>query len=344
MERPNVDVPVSVVVLAYGAEPLLEECVQSVLSSTGVQPEVLLVDNGAAGDEVDRLEGLPGLRVLRPGENTGFAGGCNLGAAAATSDLIAFVNSDAVVRPDALAALARTCADPAVGLASASLRLYDQPEVMNSAGNPVHYLGVSWAGGLGEPASEHARATTITSVTGAAVMCRRETWERLGGFCAEMFAYCEDAELSLRTWQLGLQVRYVPDAVVLHHYEFSRNDLKMYLLERNRLFLLLTLYERRTLLALLPALLGLELAVLALSVAQGWWRQKVRGWWWLVRNRSTVRSRRQQVQAARRVPDRDLLHLFTARFEPGAESGMRTPPVLDAGSRFYWKIVRQIVR
>ncbi|GAB3936741.1 hypothetical protein GCM10027614_13740 [Micromonospora vulcania] len=45
----------------------------------------------------------------------------------------------------------------------------------------------------------------------------------------------------------------MPDAVVRHHYEFSRNTLKLYLVERNRLATLLTTYQTRTLLVLAPA-------------------------------------------------------------------------------------------
>jgi len=340
MDRPPT---VTAVVLAYGPEPLLEECVTAVLASTGVRGDVVLVDNGCTTTAVDRLDGRPGVTVLRPGRNTGFAGGCNLGAAHATGDVVALVNGDAVVAPEALARLTAALDGPRVGLASGSLRLHDRPELMNSAGNPVHYLGISWAGGLGDAATDHALPAEVASATGAAVAVRREVWQRLGGFWEEMFAYCEDAELSLRCWQRGLRVVYVPDAVVLHRYEFSRNPLKMYLLERNRLLMLLTLYERRTLLLLGPALLGLELAVLLVALRQGWARQKVRGWWWLLRHGSDVRRRRAEVQAARTVPDRELARLLTAGFDPGADAGVSAPAALTAGSRAYWAVVRRLL-
>jgi len=334
---------VTAVVLAYGPEPLLGECVRAILSSTGVAADVVLVDNGCTTTAVDELDGTRGVTVVRPTENTGFAGGCNLGAAGASGDYLAFINGDAVVEPAALAHLVSALQDPTVALASGSLRLYDRPEVMNSAGNPVHYLGISWAGGLGEPASAHATQVEVASATGAAVAVRRELWAELGGFCEPMFAYCEDADLSLRCWQRGLRVLYVPDAVVRHRYEFSRNPLKVYLLERNRLFMLLTLYERRTLWVLAPALMALELAVLAVAARQGWWREKVRGWSWLLRHRDVVRRRRVDVQAARVVPDRQLARLLTAGFDPGEDAGVGAPAVLTTGSGLYWRLARRML-
>jgi GT2 family glycosyltransferase len=335
---------VTAVVLAYGAEPVLGECVHALLASTGVQVDVVLVDNGCTTDAVERLSDVPGVTVVTPGTNTGFAGGCNLGARHARSPVLAFVNGDAVVRPGALHALADTLEDDEVGLASSSLRLYDEPEVMNSAGNPVHFAGLSWAGGLGDPASEHAAPQDIASATGAATAVRADRFAALGGFCEPMFAYCEDAELSLRTWQRGWRVRYVPEAVVLHRYEFSRNSLKSYLLERNRLYLLATLYERRTLLVLLPVLVALDAAVALVALRQGWFREKARGWWWLWRHRSEVAARRREVQQARRMPDRQVLRLLTGDFAPGESTGLAAPAPLRAASRGYWAVARRVLR
>jgi GT2 family glycosyltransferase len=334
---------VSAVVLAYGAEPLLGECVHAILASTGVDVDVVVVDNGCTTDAVQRLRNVDGVTVVTPGHNTGFAAGCNIGARGARGEVLAFVNGDAVVRPDALHALVDALRDDEVGLASGSLRLYDQPDVMNSAGNPVHFTGLSWAGGLGEPSSAYAAPRDVTSATGAATAVRADRFAELGGFAEPMFAYHEDSELSLRVWQRGWKVRYVPGAVVLHRYEFSRNPQKSYLLERNRLFLVATLYERRTLLVVLPALLALEAAVAAVALRQGWFRQKARGWWWLWRNRGVVKARRREVQSARRVPDRELAGLLTGSFDPGESTGLAAPRALQAASRAYWAVARQLL-
>lgn len=333
---------VSVVVLAYGSERLLVECIQALLASEGVIVEVVLVDNGCTSDAVERLRGEPCVRVVEPGSNTGFAGGCNLGAKHATGDVIAFVNSDAVVERDALRALtAVACAD--VGIATGSLRLMDRPTVINSAGNPVHYLGLSWAGGLGEDAHDHAEPRDVTSACGGIMAIRADRWRDLGGFYEAMFAYCEDMELSLRCWQRGWSVRYVPEAVALHDYEFTRNPQKMYLLERNRLLALLTLYERATLALLLIPVLGLEMAVFAVALRQGWGRQKARGWWWLLTHTVAIRQRRAEVQHSRRVGDAAVLPLLTDRFAPGEESGFSAPRLATLASAVYWRLARRVL-
>lgn len=333
---------VTAVMLAWGAEPVLLEAVSAVLASDGVDVDVVLVDNGCTTDAVARARDLDRVTVVTPGSNTGFAGGCNLGAQHAAGEYLAFINGDAVVEPNAIARLVDALSDE-VALSSASLRLYDDPGTMNSAGNPVHFSGLSWAGGLGEPATRHARPRDIPSATGAATVVSADRFRSLGGFYEPLFAYAEDTELSLRCWQRGWRVVYVPDAVVLHRYEFSRNDQKFYLLERNRLVLVMTLYQKHTLALLAPALLGLELAVFALALKQGWWRSKLAGWSWLWRHRSQVRARRRQVQAERQRPDSFLVPLLTGDFDPGVEAGMSPPRVGRLASRAYWALVRRCV-
>jgi GT2 family glycosyltransferase len=333
----------SVIVLAWGEEATLVRCVDSILASRGVAVEAVVVDNGAAPDVMDEVRARD-VHVLGPPTNRGFTGGCNAGVAASTGDVVVLVNSDAFVEPDAIATLVERARCPEVGIASASLRLADAPDLMNSAGNPVHYSGVTWAGAFGEPAADHVVERDVASATGAAMALRRDTWERLGGFDEAMFAYLEDTDLSIRCWQSGLAVRYVPGAVVRHEYEFGKHATKFYLLERNRLLLLACDYELRTLAALLPGLLLVELAMTVQALAGGWLRQKLRGWWWLLTHLGHVRERRRFVGATRRVHDGSWMAHASSRIVP---ANVDQPPglgVLNALLNAWWHVARRWLR
>lgn len=334
---------VSAVVVAYHEEPYLEETVTALLASEGIAVEVLLVDNGCTSDGVARCAALPGVTLVGRLDNVGFAAGCNAGAAAAKGEVIALVNSDAAVAPTALARLAEVASQPDVGIASASIRLADEPEVLNSRGSEVHFLGFGWVGGFGEKAVEHVTACDVTAASGAGFAIRRRLWEDLGGFDERYFMYNEDLEMSLRCWQRGLRVVYVPDAVILHHYDFSRNPRKHYLLERNRWIVLLTLLERRTLATLAPALVASEIAIALLAVGGGWWSQKWASWLWLVRNRRWLLERRRRLQAERTIPDRDLASLFVSRLEPQNYELPEAVRPLDSVLSAYWSVARRLL-
>jgi GT2 family glycosyltransferase len=334
---------VTAVILAYGAEPFLDTAVRAVLASTGVTIDVVLVDNGCTTDAVDQIKGISGVRVIRPEHNTGYTGGCHLGAAEATGDYLAFVNSDAIVAESALRHLVDVAAEPGVGLAMGSIRLADQPDLINTAGNPLHYSGLSWAGGYQEPASRYGQRRTVACGSGCCFVMTRQRWTDFGGFPLEYFAYCEDSELSLRLWQRGYTVEYVPDAIVLHHYEFSRNPTKSYLLERNRLVLLLTTYQLRSLLVLAPMLLVTEAAMVGAAVFGGWGGAKLRGWGWIWQHRGWIRARRRELQTTRTVPDRALASQLTGRFAP---SNLEAPPGLGVYNMIgegYWRLARRLL-
>ena len=322
------------IVLAYGAEPELVPCVRALVDS-GV-PEVLVVDNEAAAEPIAAVSGLPGVTVLRPGRNLGYAGGCNHAAAAATGEALVFVNSDAIVQPGAVEALLARVADPVVGLACGSIRLAEDPARLNSAGNPVHFLMFSWVGAFGEPAARHTEVTEVASISGVAFAVRREVWDRLGGFDEAYFAYCEDVYLSWRAWQAGYRVVHEPAAVVVHRYEFGRNAAKHYLLERNRLMNLMLLPERRTRRLLAAPALVVEAGVLVAAARDGWARDKVAGWRWLVGHRRELAARRAVVQHDRQVPDAALAHLLRGPLDPPAGLGPAVPRLVSRGLERYW--------
>lgn len=334
---------IGVVMLAFGGEPYLHQAVDAVLASSGVRVELVLVDNGCTTDAVRTLPDDPRLTVITSERNLGFAGGVNLGARHLDAPVLATVNSDAVVAHDALHELAVALDSPDVGLVSSLVRLADDPARVNSVGNPLHVLGLSWAGHMGEAAAAHTTRGPVASVSGACMAVRSELWEALGGFPDQYFAYLEDLELSWRCWQTGWRVEYVPTAVADHHYEFSRAPLKMYLLERNRLIFLTTCYGGRTLLLLGPPLLALELALLAVAARQGWVRQKLRGWRWMITHLSWIQRRRREVQRARTVPDRELIHLLTDRFDPAQLPLPAGGEVAQAALRAYWHVVRRLL-
>jgi GT2 family glycosyltransferase len=335
---------VTAVVVAFGAEALLPTCVRSILASEGVEADVVLVDNGCTDGGVDDVRALAGVTVIDPGRNLGFDEACNVAVAASAGELIALVNFDAVVDRHAMANLARVARQDDVGIATASLRLEDDPDRINSAGNEIHFLGYSWCGGLGDPAGAHATSRDVASASGAAMVMRRVVWEQFGGFAPEFFMYYEDPELSLRCWRAGLRVVFVPDAIVVHRYEFGRNPEKMYLVERNRLIAMLTLLEARTLALLLPVMVGVELAMLVLASRQGWGGAKVRGWLWLARHRRWLRARRARLAAEREVPDARIAPLLATRLTQGS---MELPGFLrpfDAGLAAYWRFVQRALR
>ncbi len=325
---------VSAVVVGHGDEPLLPDCLEALVAQLGPDDEVVLVDHGIRSvPEVDRV------RVVTPSSNTGFGGGCAAGAAASTGEVLVFVNSDAIVRPGALTALSRAVADSGVGLAGGLVLLADRPDTIDSAGLPVHLSGLSWCDLYGEPVAAQGDPRTVTSVAGALFACRRDVWDRLGGMDEQYFMYHEDTDLSLRSHLAGLDVVLVPGAVATHDHDFSRNRRKMFLLERNRLLTVLGDYPGHLLLRVLPVLLLLEPLYLLIAARDGWAREKLHAWFWLLGHAPAVAHRRRKVQSQVTSPHA-LDTLLSATI---TQTQLDAPAAMGALNRLlslYWTLAR----
>jgi len=331
----------TVVIVAYDSGPVLERCVDSV-HRDDPDHEVIVVNNGRRGAEIDTVAKLSGVELVDAGGNIGFAAGCTLGAGRASGETLVFLNPDTTVEPGAIGALCRALEDPSVGIAMARLRLMDRPELLNSTGCVIHFTGLAWSDGYGEPVESLTEPREITYANGSALAIRTKLFRELGGFTPELFIYHEDLELGWRVRMRGLRVVIDPAADVLHEYDYSRNVQKNYFMERNRLIFVSSAYSFRLLLLLAPALVAAEAGLALVALRQGWFRDKARGWAWVARNARWVAAHRRKLQSERVVADRELTRHLTPLVDPKM---VDVPALVKIANPFlarYWSLVRRL--
>jgi GT2 family glycosyltransferase len=333
---------VSVVIVAYNSGPALLRCLDS-LEQNGLEREVIVVNNGDEGPELAAAQVRPFVQVVRPGANVGFAAGCNLGANRARGDVLLFLNPDTVVKDGAIAELARTATEPDVGAAMGRLLLLSDPQTLNSRGAVIHIAGLGWSSGLGEAAGTVTGPAEITYANGSVLAMRRELFEELGRFTEELFLYHEDLELGWRARMHGQRNVLNPAADVLHDYEHERNAEKYYFMERNRLVFVASAYSARLLFLLAPVLLLAEMGLTLVSIREGWFRAKLRGWRWCATHRRWVLRHRRRLQAVRTVPDRDLAPHLTPILDPAMIELPRAVRFANPMLAAYWTFVRRLL-
>ena len=334
---------VSVVIVAYRSGETLGRCLESLERDTSADREVLVIDNGPQGDEIEQARSRPGVQVLGDGTNLGYAAGSNLGASRATGEILFFLNPDTVVEPGTLGALARRLEDESIAIAMPRLRLLDEPDLLNSRGATVHLSGMAWSDGYRAPASSLEGVVDIPYANGSVLAIRRALFEELGGFTEEYFIYLEDLELGWRARMRGLRIVLDPAGDVLHDYEHRRNPTKNYFMERNRLIFVGTAYSGRLLLVLAPVLLGAEAGLLLISFREGWLRDKLRGWGWISSHARWLARHRRELQRQRSVSDRELAGYLTPMADPqmiSVPAAVRGANRLVAG---YWSLARWLL-
>ncbi|MFN8377850.1 MAG: glycosyltransferase [Anaerolineae bacterium] len=202
---------VSIIVITYQRGEELGRCLHSLAGQTGLPTpvEVILVDN--AGDAVVDWDDIPDftLRVLRPGENLGVAGGRNLGISLAQGEILLFIDDDAEW-------LTPTTARETVEL------LNSDQTIGAVALRSIRPSGETIIGELPHPDKERLQGTEglveVPYYYGVAHALRASSLVHTGLYPERFFYAMEEYDLSLRLYDAGYRIVYDPNLAVIHHH------------------------------------------------------------------------------------------------------------------------------
>ena len=241
---------VSVIVLDYNGYADTVRCLNALRKQSFTDFEVILVDNGSAAGEGERLHReFPEARVILSQRNLGFAGGVNLGAARARGEYLVLLNNDAEPEPAFLDELV-TALDGSMADAGCGVLVSADEEPTNDA---LNVLGYNIKAAFGD------RGVTFYPSGGAAIL-RVSSLRKLGKelFDPLYFIYHEDVSLGFRIRLAGGEVMKVLPARARHRGGATVSRLPRsavrYFQQRNRVLNLLTFYEGATLWKLAPLL------------------------------------------------------------------------------------------
>lgn len=212
---------VTVVIPNYNGVGFLADCLRSLLEQDPDTPEyeVIVVDNGSQDGSLELIrEQFPQVQIEALPVNTGFCHAVNVGIRKSESPYVILLNNDTRVSPGFVSGLYRAIErDPAIFSVSASMRMWDAPELMDDAGDRYCVLGWAYARGKGKPAKLYAQTREIFSACGGAAIYRREIFDQIGLFDEAHFAYLEDLDIGWRARIHGYRNYYEPSAEVIHY-------------------------------------------------------------------------------------------------------------------------------
>jgi hypothetical protein len=225
---------VSVIMVVYMTGAALGESIACALRDPAVS-ELVIVDNGSTADDLIYLRTLAErearVTLLTGHGNVGFARGANLGARAARSVVLVFLNPDAFLQPNCVAELVREIdRRPVPTLVGGRVLNSDRTEQRGARRGEITpmtaLMSLSRLSGKAagwrryevhwedEVVPEHA--IPVPTVSGACFCMRREDFDRVDGFDEAYFLHVEDVDLCWRVRRAGGQVLFHPRAEVVH--------------------------------------------------------------------------------------------------------------------------------
>ena len=218
---------VSVVIPNWNGREFLPACLDSLRAQTYPHIEIILVDNASVDGSPEMVEEQhPEVRVLRLPENRGFTGACNTGLRAAGGEIAVLLNNDTEAAPDwveqVVGAFKR---HPQAGMVASKMLLYDQRDMLHTAGDFYRVDGRAGNRGVWQKDSERfSHEEYIFSACGGSAAYRRVMLDAVGLLDEDFFFSMEDVDLAWRAQLAGWRCVYVPRAVVYHRLAATGGD------------------------------------------------------------------------------------------------------------------------
>lgn len=232
---------ISIIIVNWNTCELLRRCLVSIDAGHGnLSIEVIVVDNASSDDSVRMVrDEFPWVKLIASQANLGYTGGNNLGAREFSGRHLFILNPDTEIVGDALQQMgAYLDAHSIVGAVG--------PQLLNSDGSVQssrrRFPGLATAlfndspfSWRWSPNNRFSRAylmadssdTEIQPVdwlTGAAIMIKREIWQRVGSFDERFFMYSDEVDWCHRCRNLGWEIHYLPTAQIRHYHRGSASQ------------------------------------------------------------------------------------------------------------------------
>jgi GT2 family glycosyltransferase len=307
---------VSVIVVNWNGERLLQPCLAALQRQTYADREIILVDNGSTDSSVSLVRRkFPEVKIVELPENRGFAGGNNAGLAASRGRVIALMNNDAQADEKWLDHMMQALlSDPRVGMCASKL-LFDGSGRIQSAGDGLTTAGAGYSRGLGRAEAFFPVPDFVFGACAASALYRREMIEEIGFLDEEFFFNDEDTDLNCRAQLAGWKCLYVPDGVVHHKGSATIGRLSeqhVYYHSRNLEFVWVKNMPGALMLRYAHHKVLQEIGSFCyLCLRHGKWKPFFKGKSDALRKLPLMLRRRREVQLKRRASTQHVKHLLT---------------------------------
>ena len=340
---------VTVAVITYNGEHLLEECLSAVKSQNYPSYEVMMVDNNSTDGSVKLVrEKFPEVKILQMKENRGPSPARNAAIREANTRYILLVDDDAILAPDCLRFLMDAVDKfPEAAVWAPRVVYYDKRNTIQYDGGNLHYVGEAINNNADvyiEDAPEKI-PYYVQIVAGAVLVVDKEKAIYVGLFDEDYFFGKTDTEFTFRLTLSGFKCISVPRAIVYHKVKM-RGLSQVFYQVRNRKFLIFQTYSLKTLFFIIPALLIYEVSLLFFLIFKGELKKYLKANIAVIKNLHQVLNKRRKIQALRKVKDREILfagdfyirgYLIKKRYL------MLGKKILNGILNIYWKAVKNFI-
>ena len=314
---------VSIVIPHWNNVDVLSECLESISNTDFENFETIVVDNASTDNSVASVKSnYPNVKLIENDKNYGFAGGCNIGAEAASGDFLIFLNNDTIQDKDWISNLIKTInSDDKIAAVQPKILNYYNRNVFDYAGGSGGHMDIycfPFARGRifsfqENDEGQYNNKEKCFWSSGTCFMVRRELFQKAGGFDESFFAHMEEIDLCWRLYAMGFEVWVEPDSVVYHKNALTLpmySHKKYYLNHRNSLLMLLGNYSIKNIFLIGIPRLILEKIACLYSILMLDWRHFtaiLRSIFWIIFHPNVIMKKRKSFSKIRTITDKRIM-------------------------------------
>lgn len=218
---------ISVVIPNYNGRKLIKACLDSLSKQEVIPAEIIVVDNGSKdGSKKFIKTKYPEVRLISFSKNQGFSKAINVGIKNASFDKVFILNNDTKLTPGCLKFLLNDLNKDSELCAIVPKILLSNGNI-DSIGGYINELGQAFNRQEIKPKKKQLEEVFL--ITGAAVLCRKSTFGKIGLFEEKFFAYGEDVDWSFRAQLKGCKFLCDHRAIVYHKHKATGSRKPHYL-------------------------------------------------------------------------------------------------------------------
>lgn len=258
---------VTIVILNFNGIKDSRKCLKSLLKTKYPNLKILVVDNGSSINEAEILKKEfvnKRIRFIRLSKNLGFSGGNNRVISKIKSKYIALLNNDTIVSPTWLSPLIEIMEkDKLIAVAQPKILWAKNKKYFDYAGACGGFIDVFGhvftKGRIFNTIERDKRQYNFISdifwASGAAMVIKKNIFNKVGYFDERFFNYMEEIDLCYRIQQIGYKIVYQPNSYIYHQVASTAAKKvfkKRFWEHRNNLLLMLKNYPFFKLIVFFP--------------------------------------------------------------------------------------------
>lgn len=216
--KPTVN-DLSIIIVTWNGDELLKNCLDSLHSTYGDAPEIVVVDNANQASCAELSHGYTNVKYIATDENLGFAGGNNLGLREVTRDYILLLNNDTIIHTDSFTPLIDFLAEHnKVGIVQGTMNIPALNNGLDDCGVLMTPFGIQRHLHRGEPtATAKLVPRKVFAAKGAMLMFKRAILKDTGFLFYDHFkSYYEETDFCHRAKLMKWETWFVPTPPIDH--------------------------------------------------------------------------------------------------------------------------------